>query len=78
MKKVKKLNSILYVVIIGLVIVSIFLGYQWYQKYYGVSYSKAMSSELDNKCATPSGYTDEAWREHMGHHPDQYKECLGG
>ena len=30
----------------------------------------------DDKCATPSGYTDEQWREHMGHHPDLYRECL--
>jgi hypothetical protein len=30
-----------------------------------------------DKCATPAGYTDEQWREHMGHHSDQYKECLG-
>ncbi len=28
-------------------------------------------------CKTPAGYTDAQWREHMGHHPDQYKECLG-
>ncbi len=30
----------------------------------------------DDKCATPSGYTDEQWKEHMGHHPDMYAECL--
>ncbi len=29
-----------------------------------------------DKCATPPGYTDEQWREHMGHHPEQYAECL--
>ncbi len=36
---------------------------------------KAAENPID-KCATPSGYTDEEWKEHMGHHPDQYKECL--
>ncbi len=30
----------------------------------------------DDKCATPEGITDEKWREHMGHHPDLYEECL--
>ena len=39
-------------------------------------YRKAMAAELPDKCATPSGYTDESWRQHMGHHPDQYAECL--
>ncbi len=36
---------------------------------------KAAENQQD-KCATPSGYTDEQWKEHMGHHPDLYKECL--
>ncbi|MBI2547299.1 MAG: hypothetical protein HYW23_02525 [Candidatus Aenigmarchaeota archaeon] len=61
-----------------LIVSALFIGYQWYQKYYGKGYSSAVSSELENKCATPPGYTDESWREHMGHHPDRYKECLGG
>ena len=38
--------------------------------------ASAIASELGDKCATPPGYTDEQWREHMGHHPDRYKECL--
>ena len=29
-----------------------------------------------NPCATPAGYTDATWREHMGHHPEQYQQCL--
>lgn len=29
-----------------------------------------------DKCKTQSGYTDEQWKEHMGHHPDFYEECL--
>lgn len=36
---------------------------------------KAAENPTD-KCATPPGYTDEQWREHMGHHPEQYQECL--
>ena len=40
------------------------------------SYQEAISSEQENICATPFGYTDEQWREHMGHHPDRYAECF--
>lgn len=32
-------------------------------------------NEID-KCKPQAGYTEESWREHMGHHPDIYKECL--
>ncbi|MBI2545532.1 MAG: hypothetical protein HYW22_02995 [Candidatus Aenigmarchaeota archaeon] len=60
-------------IIAGFVAVAVFLVYQ---KFYGSNYSNAVSSELANKCATPSGYTDATWREHMSHHPDTYVECL--
>lgn len=41
------------------------------------NYKKALDAENPiDICATPSGYTDEQWRTHMGHHPDRYKECL--
>ena len=40
-------------------------------------YQNALKAEnSSNPCETPSGYTDEAWREHMGHHPDRYAQCL--
>lgn len=29
-----------------------------------------------DKCKAPEGYTEAKWAEHMGHHPDLYKECL--
>lgn len=41
-----------------------------------VNYQRAIQAEGEDKCATPEGYTDEEWLEHMGHHPDQYAECL--
>ena len=44
-----------------------------------LNYTQAKQAEdPSNPCATPAGYTDEEWREHVGHHPDQYKQCLGG
>ena len=30
----------------------------------------------NDKCSPPAGYSIEEWIEHMGHHPDIYKECL--
>ena len=40
------------------------------------NYQQFVGAELSDKCAVPPGYTEEAWREHMGHHPDRYAECL--
>lgn len=34
------------------------------------------SAELTDKCAVPPGYEEEAWKEHMSHHPDRYEGCL--
>ncbi|MBI4173619.1 MAG: hypothetical protein HY519_02760 [Candidatus Aenigmarchaeota archaeon] len=39
-------------------------------------FQQAMDSQLPDKCQTPPGYTDAKWREHMGHHPELYQECL--
>jgi len=39
-------------------------------------YSKAVEAETEDPCTPPEGYTDDSWRQHMGHHPDQYKDCL--
>lgn len=36
---------------------------------------KAAENPQD-KCATPPGYTDTEWKEHLGHHPELYQECL--
>lgn len=40
--------------------------------------SQMFGAEQPDKCATPEGYTDAEWQEHMGHHPDQYRKCLPG
>lgn len=66
-----------------IVFVAIFLGFVAYEVYSAgnshteAKYAAAISAELQDKCATPQGYTNEQWREHMGHHPDMYAECLG-
>lgn len=64
------LITLAFILIIGLLVYNMSL-------FYGSNYRRALESEntLD-KCSTPPGYTDVEWREHMGHHPDMYKECL--
>ncbi|MEM5802058.1 MAG: hypothetical protein QXQ18_01595 [Candidatus Aenigmatarchaeota archaeon] len=74
MKK-KKINFQIFL-IITLLLVAIFL-YFYYQKYFGESFRHALQSQNPtNICATPPGYTDESWKEHMSHHPNIYKDCL--
>jgi len=54
---------------------TLYLYYQ--QTYFGTAYQKAISSQNPSDiCATPAGYTDEAWRTHMSHHPDAYSQCF--
>jgi len=48
------------------------------QPYTNEQYQNALASEnTQDICATPAGYTDKDWKEHMSHHPDRYKQCLG-
>ena len=43
----------------------------------GIIYAiKDSGSSNTDKCTPAPGYTEAEWREHMGHHPDIYKECL--
>jgi len=61
---------------IGIVVFAFTAYYTLTPQYSQVDYTRALQAELPDKCATPAGYTDEAWRQHMGHHPDRYAECL--
>ncbi len=73
-----KENIVLYILVGAVIILLAVTVYSFIQpNYYGSDYQKAMKSDLADKCKTPPGYTDEQWKEHMGHHPDQYAECLG-
>lgn len=75
----KENNSVLvYAVIVLLIIAISFAVYSLLKlRYYGANYVRAIQSENpSDKCKTPPGYTDEAWKEHMSHHPDRYRECL--
>ena len=70
-------NILLYGILVLIILALTYSAYNFYDTRYGGSYQKAISSENSNDiCATPSGYTDEQWKEHMSHHPDRYKQCL--
>lgn len=62
------LYIIIGILILGIIVMTFFPG---------VTYAvKDFNSNSPDKCKPQQGYTEEAWREHMGHHPDIYKECL--
>ena len=72
MKREKIIRIIIYVVLIlfvaGFLIATFFPGI-----------IEAWKDKLDSGediCKPQPGYTEEEWREHMGHHPDIYKRCL--
>lgn len=74
----KKESPWLYLILIGVFLAAIFAIYSWYTStYFGKDYQEALQNQNPaDPCATPPGYTDEEWREHMSHHPDMYKDCL--
>ncbi len=76
MKK-KTENLVLYLVLAVVVVALLFAVINLVKIPNSSSYQKALSAENPaDICATPSGYTDASWREHMGHHPDRYRACL--
>ena len=81
-KKKWDIEAILLIVLVIVVIISIgFMAYTLiFQGSYSTtsqSYQRALGAENpDDICATPEGYSDEQWREHMSHHPDRYIGCL--
>ncbi len=72
MKKQEMVRIIVYVIagllIIALLVMTFFPG--------TIQAWKDSGSSGLEKCNPAPGYTEESWREHMGHHPDIYKECL--
>ncbi|HKZ49700.1 MAG TPA: hypothetical protein VJ110_01725 [Candidatus Nanoarchaeia archaeon] len=70
---------ILYGVLLLVIVMAIGFGMaKTYDASYGDErFQAALAAQNPNdKCSTPDGYTDEQWREHMGHHPGLYRECL--
>ena len=71
----KREKLFVYALIVFIIVSFSFVAYSGIKDY---NYKKAVNAENpSDKCKAPEGYTDKEWREHMGHHPDRYKECLG-
>jgi len=71
------ISNLGFVFLVVIAVLSTVAIYELVQLRYGSAYQKALASQDSSDiCATPAGYTDEEWREHMGHHPDQYAQCL--
>ena len=67
----------LYIILAVIFIVLVFSITSMFKKdYTEEDYNKFISAEQQDKCATPPGYTDEEWKDHMSHHPNIYAECL--
>lgn len=74
----KREEIIIYGILIIVIIALIFTISNFFSKGYSQEeYNSFVSAEGANKCETPSGYTDQEWKDHMSHHPERYKECLG-
>jgi len=70
-------NIFLYVMIVIAISILAYSIYGVYTSYFGANYQNALKAEnTSNPCATPQGYTEQEWKEHMSHHPDRYKDCL--
>ena len=62
------------IVIIGLLVAAFFPGI-FYAFKDSIGFRNSEFGNLD-KCKPAAGYSEQEWIEHMGHHPDIYKECL--
>lgn len=82
-----KLEKILFLVLAVIFIFGGFLTFRGWRSYTSLTGSSAIGQPLNyeeakqaqdpsDPCKAPPGYTEESWREHMGHHPDEYKQCL--
>lgn len=63
------LYIIIGVLVLGLILLTIFPGI--------IQAIKDSGNSGPDKCTPEPGYTEQEWIEHMGHHPEIYKECLG-
>jgi len=73
----KKKGDRIFIVALVIIIIILLATLSW--TFIGVKKSIKTPSDLNkggDKCAVQEGYDEKEWKEHMSHHPDQYKECL--
>ncbi len=61
-------------IILYIVLAAVVIGLLWTANNY--FNTTDVVKNIPDKCKVPAGYDEAQWKEHMGHHPDQYKECL--
>jgi hypothetical protein len=59
------------ILILVLIVLTIFPG-----MIHAIKDSGITGNSVEDKCIPGPGYTEESWREHMGHHPSMYEECF--
>jgi hypothetical protein len=64
-------------ILLGILIFGLILATAFPGMIHAIKDSQATGNSIEDKCSPAPGYTEEDWREHMSHHPDIYKECLG-
>lgn len=70
-------KKIILYIIVGIVVFSLVVATIFPGVIHAIKDSGGTGSSIEDKCSPAPGYTEESWREHMSHHPDIYKECLG-
>ncbi len=71
-KKIKVEKIVMYLAVVLAVAILLLLAF-----FPGVIQAfKDSGKSAGDKCKPAPGYTEQEWIEHMGHHPDIYKECL--
>mgnify|MGYP001590905361 FL=1 len=66
-------TKIILYILIGLVILSLIIATFFPEM---IQAWRDSGKPEEDICKPGPGYTEESWREHMGHHPDIYKDCL--
>ncbi len=69
-------KKIILYIALGIVILLLLLFTLYPGMIYAIKDSGKSGTDI---CQPPAGssYTEESWREHMSHHPNIYKQCLG-
>lgn len=66
-------NKIIIYTICGLLLFGLLLLTFFPSIFFGSQDSSGVTKDI---CQPEPGYTAQKWQEHMGHHPDIYKNCL--
>ncbi len=69
-------KEIIFYVIIGILILGL-LFFTFFPGTIQAWKDSGRANSGEDICKIQPGYTEESWRDHISHHPNIYKECLG-